>query len=103
MSRELRGRFAIVMTYPDGDRIVLAKTRRFNGAVSERDAHVASKRAQLLKHSAPGERVVEGPDEPADGELEATVVVLLGRDEEPMPYRYSIEKGGSRDVLPGPP
>lgn len=64
-------------------------TRRFNGAVSIRDEHVALAKEHLQSKAQPGDRVIEGPA--AEDE---TVVFLVGPN-----VSYSISTRIER-VLP---
>lgn len=81
-------RYAVVLRDGQHD-FTLASTRRLNGALAELDIAVESKRAQLERKARAGERVVEGPDDPAPDEVAATCVVLVGPGIEAS-YRYAV-------------
>lgn len=78
--------FNVVMTRPDGSREVLARTRRFNGAVNERDIAVLSKATQFRKHSLSDDRIVVGPTREPD-----TIAVVLLTPNGNVLYLYSVE------------
>lgn len=84
-------RYRVVMTHGDGRRVVLAETRRLNGALAELDPFVYSMRRKLRKRALPGEWVVSGPDEPVGCEVVAEVVVA-GLPGGLFSVRYAVEE-----------
>lgn len=70
---------------PDRDPVVLRETRRYNGAIAERDALVDSARAVAVKHAG-GLRVVTGPTSVED----AVAVITV------LPDRLLVETYGIR-------
>jgi len=76
LPRPGRPRFVVLQERgePSGAEMEIARTRRYNGALTIRDAHVESSVFHLREHATKADRVIVGPGSRSD----SMVAVLSG-------------------------